>query len=1014
MKKKQIKIGKGQKNNSSQKSPDDSEAKDQTPSSKLKKISQKKGDHAGFPIVGMGASAGGLEAFEKFFIHMPPNRGIAFVLIPHLAPTHASILTDLLGRYTKMNVVEVKDGMKIEPNSVYVIPPNKVMSIHDGIFKLSKPEEPHGLRMPIDSFFRSLAADRKEKAICIILSGSGSDGTLGLKAISEAGGLSIVQEPATAQYDGMPKSAIDTGLVDFILPVEKMPEQLMTYVKYVHPKKVKKVPIALDKDSKLLKDIIMTLRTKTGHDFSLYKKSTILRRITRRMNIHDITDTALYLRYLQEHPDEVKMLLKEFLISVTSFFRESEAFGVLKKKIFPMLLKNKPENYTIRVWVPGCATGEEAYSVAIILKEYIEEHRRNFRIQIFGTDIDEDAIATARAGIYPSNISIDVNQERLRRFFVKEDNTYRIKKDIRESVIYAVQDVTRDAPFTKMDLISCRNLLIYFDTELQNKILPLFHYSLNPDGVLFLGPSESIGGHTNLFTTLDKKWKFFKCRKTVSLPRAIIHPEPALIHGDISVSMKPEVRKTAEAGIEEIAQKILLKKFTPPCVIIDEKGDILYIHGRTGKYLEPARGRATLNIVDMAREGLQFELLSTIRTITSRRKEVTYEGLQVKTNGGVQAVNLIVKPIDEPEVKQKLFLVVFEDVLPVRQGKAGREKSKQGQKYDKRISSLGRELQYTKGKLKDTIEEQQAYMEELKSANEEMQSTNEELQSTNEELETSKEELQSVNEELITVNSELQSKIDQLSRSESDMKNLLDNIKAGIIYLDGNLHIKRFNMEATRVFNMIKTDIGRPILDIVSGLTYENFIADAQEVLDKLIPKKIEVQTKDKNWYLMQIIPYRTLENVIDGVVVTFTDVNAVKHAEEKGRQRELNITQIALKYVEAIVETVREPLVVLDSDLRVISANQSFYKIFRVDKAETVGRHIYELGNRQWDIPELRKLLERILPENNFFENFKVTHNFLDIGEKTMLLNARRIIHKGVGTQMILLAIEDITGQKS
>jgi len=1007
--------GKGQKSNSPDKSSDNRQVKGQNQSSRWKRTSPGKKEQVDFPVVGIGASAGGLEAFEKFFIRMPPDSGIAFVLIPHLDPTHASLLTDLMRRYTKMNVVEVKDGMKIEPNGVYVIPPNRVMSIQNGIFKLSKPEEPHGLRMPIDSFFRSLAEDCKEKAICIIFSGSGNDGTLGLKAISEAGGISMVQEPTTAQYDGMPKSAIGTGLADFILPAEKMPEQLRTYLKHVHPKKIRKAPVILDKDSALLQDIIMTLKMKTGHDFSLYKKSTIFRRIKRRMNIHDITNAALYLRYLQEHPDEVKVLLKEFLISVTSFFREPEAFDVLKKKILPMLLKNKPENYTIRVWVPGCATGEEVYSIAIILKEYIEELRRNFRIQIFGTDIDEDAITTARAGIYPSNISIDVDRERLRRFFVKEDTTYRIKKDIRETVIFAVQDVIRDAPFTRTDLISCRNLLIYFDTELQNKILPLFHYSLNPEGVLFLGFSESIGGHTNLFTTIDKKWKFFKYRKTAfSTTRAIMFHEPAVVHGAISVEAKPEARKTAETRIDELAQKILLKKLTPPCVIIDEEGDILYIHGKTGKYLEPARGRASLNISDMAREGLQVELLSTIHTIVSRKKDVVYEGLQVKTNGGVQTVNLTVKPIDEPEAKQKLFLVVFEDVPSIRQGKAGREKGKPGQKYDKRISALERELQYTKEKLKDTIEEQQAYVEELKSANEEMQSTNEELQSTNEELETSKEELQSVNEELVTVNSELQSKIDQLSRAESDMKNLLDNIKAGIIYLNGNLYINRFNMEATRVFNMIKTDIGRPIQHIASNLEYESFIADAEEVLDTLIPKKIEVHTKDKNWYLMQVIPYRTLENVIDGVVITFTDINAVKQAEEKERQQELNIIQTALKYVEGIIETVREPLMVLDSDLHVVSANQSFYKIFRVNKAETEGRLIYELGNRQWDIPELKELLEHILPENNFFENFKVTHNFPNIGEKTMLLNARRITYKGVGTQMILLAIEDITGQES
>lgn len=961
------------------------------------------------PIVGMGASAGGLEAFEQFFSHMPPDRGIAFILVPHLDPTHASMMTDLLKRFTAMKVIEVKDKTHVEPDRIYVIPPNKDMSIHDGILHLSAPQEPHGLRMPIDFFFRSLAEDCGERAICIILSGNGTDGTMGLRAIHGGGGMSMVQEAVSAKYDGMPRSAISTGLADYILPVEKMPAQLILYVEHTFLKKAIKIPPVTEKTPEMIQKILTIIKNKTGHDFSFYKKSTINRRIERRMNLHDIEDLSTYARYLHEHPDEVKILFKELLIVVTSFFRDPEAFEVLKKKILPRYLEGKPEGYTVRIWVPGCATGEEVYSFAIILRECMEEMKREFKIQIFGTDIDEDAINTARAGVYPNNISIDVDVERLRHFFVKEENVYRVKKDIRETAIFSIQNVIKDPPFTRMDIISCRNLLIYLENELQNKLLPVFQYSLKPDGILFLGTSETIGGFVNLFTVIDKKWKIFKCKESIISHRMITLPEPSRMLLPVPKEVEERIQKAVGINIDELARRELLTKFVPPCVIINEQGNILYFHGRTGKYLEPAHGRPNLNILEMAREGIQLELRSAIHTAISRKKDVTFEGLQVKTNGSYQTINLSVKHICRNGIKDTLGLltVAFEDVVLTKQG--GRTKGIVAQKYDKRTSKLEQELKYTKENLKATVEELQASNEELKSANEELQSSNEELQSTNEELETSKEELQSVNEELITVNSELQSKIDQLSRTENDMRNLLDSIKMGIVFLDNDLHVKRFTMAATRVFNLIASDVGRPISHIVSNLEYENLMADAQEVLEKLVFKEIEARTKDKKWYLVRIVPYRTMENVIEGVVITFTDINEIKQSQEQ--LTKLNIAvQAARAFAESIIETIREPLVVLNADLHVMSANQSFYNTFKVTKEETEGRLIYELGNHQWDIPELRKLLGEILAKNNYFENYKVCYKFPALGKRSMLLNARRIVHEGVGTQMVLLAIEDIT----
>jgi two-component system, chemotaxis family, CheB/CheR fusion protein len=823
----------------------------------------------------MGASAGGLEAFTSFFNNMPADSHMAFILVVHLDPGHASMMPELLKRHTGMDVIEAKDGMAVMPDRVYVIPPNKEMSIFGRVLQIRAPAEIRGMRMPIDSFFRSLAEDQGEKAICVILSGTGSDGTLGMRAIHGAGGMCMVQDPETARYDGMPQSAIITGLADYVLPVEKMPEQLQAYVGQYYPKKPGKILYLSDKGLTAIQKILAILRTKTGHDFSHYKKTTILRRIERRMSIHQIADAVAYAQFIQEHPEEIQILFKELLIRVTSFFRDPEAFSILQKKILPDLIGNKPETYTVRIWVPGCGTGEEAYSIAILLRECMQEAKSDFKVQIFGTDIDEDSIAQARTGLYPANISQDVSAQRLKRYFVKEESGFRIRNEIREWMVFAVQNVISDAPFTKLDLVSCRNLMIYLDLELQSKLIPMFHYSLRPGGALFLGSSETVGTFGELFSTFDRKWKIFRRTDAPSPYHAGVFTGFGM-GGAGAARAADEAVKAKRITFSEIARKVLLENLAPPSVIVDERGNILYVHGQAGKFLEPSQGQPSMNVIDMAREGLKVQIRAALHRAAAKNEDVVMRSLLVKTNGQVQPTDVTVRPIRMSDVEQKVFIVVFEAV-----GRAVKEQKKlkaptTGKGRDARIEELEKELTYTRENLQSSIEELQASNEELKSTNEEFQSTNEEFQSTNEELETSKEELQSVNEELITVNTELQSKIDLLTNAENDMKNILDSVNTGIIFLDTRLRIKRFNAEATRVINLISTDVGRPLGHISSNLKYETLSEDAGRVIDTLVHREVPVKTKDGRPYLLRINPYRTTGNVISGVVMTFTEITAV------------------------------------------------------------------------------------------------------------------------------------------
>ena len=976
---------------------------------------------ATFPIVGIGASAGGLDAFEQFFRACPADTGMAFVLVPHLDPGHESLLTEILQRVTAMPVLQVSDQTRVEPDRVYIIPPNREMSIFNRVLQLSMPELVRGHRMPIDAFLHSLAEDQAEKAIGVVLSGTATDGTLGLRAILGVGGVCMVQEPSTARYDGMPQSAIAAGCATHILPVEKMPAMLQEITRISVFRQ--KVPaIATDKALSGINQILLQVRKSTGHDFSLYKKSTIGRRIERRMAQHHIEDAAVYARYLKENPAEIGVLFKELLIKVTSFFRDPEAFVALKQTILPPLLAGKPEGYVFRVWVAGCATGEEAYSIAMVLLELLDErkarHEQELTVQIFATDLDDDAIGVARAGRYPPTIAKDVNPERLRRFFVKDDAGYKIKKDVRDTVVFAVQNVVKDPPFTKLDLLSCRNLMIYLEAELQNRLIPIFHYALKPDGVLFLSVSESITNHPELFATLERRWKFYRAKHAgaATYPGIINQRVQAVGKAERATGATLVGRPNAgsESNVGELSHRSLLQIYAPASVTTDARGNILFVHGDTGRYLRPAPGPASNNVIEMAREGLQLPLRAAILKASSEAAPTLDREASVKTDGGFTAVSLSVRALPRDKSGEPLLLVSFKDLSgpgkPPPTAKQGRGKGGAATAAVKRIEELERELAYAKENLQTTVEEQRATNEELKSTNEELQSTNEELQSSYEELETSKEELQSLNEQSITVNSELNAKVEQLMDVQNDVKNLFDSTNTGTLFLDHQLTIRRYTPEAVKVYRLIASDVGRPLGDITSNIEGEDLLAALQSVLDTLIPQEREVRTSDGAWYLARMRPYRTMDNIIAGVVLTFTNVTDFKlasiklDAEEKAR----------VLLAEGIVNTVSEPLIVLDSALQVVSASRSFYQHFEVKPEDTVGRKIYDLGNGQWNIPTLRQLLEDLLPQKQVLDGYVVEHDFPGLGLRRMVLNARRIVTARGDTEMILLAMVAIeAGEK-
>ncbi len=851
----------------------------------------------GFPIVGVGASAGGLSALEAFFAGMPTDTecGMAFVLVQHLSPDHKSILSDLVKRYTRMKVYEVEDGMKVEPNCAYIIPPNRDMAFLNGSLQLLEPTAPRGLRLPIDFLFRSLAQDQRERAICIVLSGTGTDGTLGVRAVKGEGGMAMVQDPETTPYDGMPRSAIATGLVDYVLAPGDMGAQLIAYSTHIFGRKPSPVSKPTPKAEDTLKKICVLLRGHTGHDFSQYKQNTIVRRIERRMAIHQIERMEDYLRYAQKNPNEMGALFRDLLIGVTSFFRDPEAFAALESQVVPRLFAGKSRTGAVRVWVCGCSTGEEAYSIAILLHEYIEKMKLTCRVQIFATDIDRQAIDQARAGIFPASVAADIPLERLSRFFSHDHHggTYRAHKSIRDLLVFSEQDVIKDPPFSKLDLISCRNLLIYMDSELQKRLIPLFHYALIPQGFLFLGPSETVGEFPTLFSNLDRKWKLYQRNEDMAgatrpVLTALVPPPP----GGTPRARTPMEYGPGELRVDyrKLVEQSLLEHYAQAAVLINGRGKILHIYGRTGKFLEPAAGDFGDDILPMAREGLRRELTTALHKVVSHGGVFRFPGLRVRTNGETASVDLTVRPVsDKPGgvPLKDVCLVVLEDSSPPPP--APGEKivlEEEASDVDERIARLEQELRAKEEYLQTTIEEMETSNEELKSTNEEMQSVNEELQSTNEELDTSKEELQSVNEELSTVNAELQTKVIDLSRANNDMNNLLAGTGVGTIFVDMQMRISRFTPLATQLINLILTDIGRPVGHIVSNLVgYDRLSEDVEEVLRNLVPSETEVRTRSDDWFLMRIRPYRTLENSIEGAVITFVDITERKRAEDALRE---------------------------------------------------------------------------------------------------------------------------------
>jgi two-component system, chemotaxis family, CheB/CheR fusion protein len=845
---------------------------------------QKASTFSKFPIVGIGASAGGLEALEQFFQNMPDNCGIAFVVIQHLDPNRPGIMPELLQRITTMKVIQATDRIKIKQNYVYVIPPNKNMALLNGALHLFDLVESHGLRLPIDYFFRSLANDQQEKSIGIILSGMGSDGSHGLKDIKEKNGIVLVQEPSSAKFDGMPRSAVEAVIADIIAPANELPVKLITYLKCNITIK-DNIDIELKNISNLEK-IIILLREHSGHDFSLYKKSTLFRRIERRKNLHQIDKLNQYVRFLQENPKEVEILFKELLIGVTNFFRDGALWDKLKDTILPALINEMPNGHILRAWIPGCSTGEEAYSLAIIFKEVLDKNKKNknLALQIFATDLDMDAIDKARKGIFPSNITSNVCPEYIDKFFTFENERYQINSSIREMIVFAPQNVIMDPPFTKLDILSCRNMLIYMEPELQKKLISLFHYSLNPEGILILGSAETTGIQNHIFKELDAKHKIYK-RILTNAPNNF-NDFSSTFYRNMTPSITPKKTTKNIENIQNVVDQIMLQHYTPASVLINGAGDILYITGRTGKYLEPVAGKANWNIHAMAREGLRNELPSLLRKATQSCEPVKLLNVKINTHDNALFIDVIVQRIESPDSIKGMFMVVFND-LPIQTGtniknfKTGKHKLSNQQK------ELETELQRSYEEIKSIREEMQTSQEELKSTNEELQSTNEELQSTNEELQssneeltTSKEEMQSLNEELQTVNIELQSKVNDLIRVNDDIKNLLNSTEIATLFLDKELNIRRFTDHITQLFKLRTTDIGKPFTELVSDLQYPEIEHHAKQVIKTLISIESAISANNGRWFNVRIMPYRTIDDHIDGLVITFTDITTSKKLE--------------------------------------------------------------------------------------------------------------------------------------
>ena len=899
-----------------------------------------------FPVVGIGASAGGLEALEDFFTEIPRESSIAFVVIQHLNPDHDSMMSSLLSKHTALTIKVVQEGMSLEPNVVYLNPPDKNVALVNNQFKLSAVNANNRGFFRIDHFFRSLAEDQGNNAICIVLSGTGSDGTIGLREVKSAGGMTMVQAEDQADYGGMPHSAVSTGMVDLVRPTNKMADELIQYIRHPQIRESEEGDISFKNQHEALRDFFKILKAQTGHDFSDYKLNTIYRRIEKRMAVHQIKHLDDYIKYLQQEKSEVNTLFKDLLITVTSFFRDEAAFDTLKEKAIPDLLENLKDDTPLRIWVPGCATGEEAYSLAIILIEAMEEKKQLVDCKIFASDIDTDSIQKARAGTYPLSITADVSKERLDRFFILDDQQYQVKKRLRDMIIFAEQDLIKDPPFSQVDLISCRNVLIYMNQEIHKKLFPVFHYALNPNGFLFLGSSESPGEFERVFKPVDDNQHIYQ-KLPGHLNQTFEYPDVPKARSRKQNSTTVQPKPSTPGSIQDLIERTLLDKYSFPCAVINKNYEILYLYGQTEQFLALPQGKASLNILNVARESLRYKLLTTIKEALDQGKSSYMEDLQIRHNNEFLAFDLIVHPLTFSVESHDVLLVVFREKTPT----LTIEKAKQAQpddlEGDKSIMMMEQELNSIRESLQATIEQLENSNEELQSKNEELQSTNEELQSSIEELETSKEEAQSTNEEMISVNAELKQKIADLAEANNDINNLLASTEIATIFLDNNLLIKRFTPAMEDIFNLISSDISRPISDITSNINYEHIYEDAKHVLDTLDKTEKEIQTASGTWYAVRIIPYRTTENIIDGVVITFVEITGNKQLKEASR-------------LAAVVKDSNDAIIVLDLQGNITAWNPGATKMYGYTEEEALQMNITEIipdNHRQ----EFRQLMEKI-----------------------------------------------------
>jgi two-component system CheB/CheR fusion protein len=960
-------------------------------------------------VAGIGASAGGLEAFTQLLRSLPPRPGAAFVLVQHLDPTHDSILPSLLAKATAMPVREAKDGTRLEVDQVHVIPPAMDIAISDGHLRLvPRPDRP-APHMPLDLFLGSLAEVQGSRAIAVILSGTGTDGTLGCKAVRAAGGIVFAQEPASAKYDGMPRSVIAAGGVDFVLPPEGIARELVRLARapYVRVRDDEAAPPATPDPRGSLQRIFALLKKATGADFSLYKKTTLMRRIQRRMVLHKIGRIPEYAQHLENQPAEVEALHQDLLINVTSFFRDPETFEMLKAAVFPRILKDRSADSAVRVWVPGCATGEEAYSVAMCLLESLSELPSNPPLQVFATDLSEAAIGKARAGVYPENIAAQVSPERLQRFFVKVDGYYHVSKTVRDVIVFARQDLARDPPFSRLDLVSCRNVLIYLEADLQRKILHTFHYALGPAGVLVLGTSETIGAAGDLFETVDRENRVYA---KLGGNGAASRDEGKRAPGGKTTTDRPATvaaRTERRSDTDREAERILLSRYAPASVLVDGRNEVLHFRGEIENFLGPAEGTASLNLLKMAPKGLVIELRRLLRAARKEGTPQKKENIALRDRGRSRRVGLEVIPLKGPISGEKRMLVLFEERsrgVSAPAVPAAPVASRGGNAAQRRIAQLEEDLEALRHYQQVVEDEQAASQEELQSANEEVLSSNEELQSINEEMETAKEELQSSNEELTTLNEELQNRNLELQRLTDDLDNFLASTTLPLVMLGRDLVVRRFTPAATKLLHVEPADIGRPFGHVRTGIDIAELESVAREVIETMQAVEREVHDDKGCWWRLHVRPYRTRQNQIDGAVLALVDIDALKRSRE--------IVEDARDFADAIVNTAREPMLVLDAQLRIRRANRAFYDLFRVSPTDTEEVSIYEIHSHQWDVPALRSLLEETLPRGDSFEDYVVEHEFPSIGPRTIKLKGRKLRQPQGKEEMILLAMEDVTDQ--